>query len=136
MPEITCCYRLKCKKPPVYWIRKMDKSIYHEIPYRSSWWYHLCSKHLKKIIKKAEIEIIALKTERVRKFEYKIFCARSLEIEDHKNWKMFIDWEEIAENLDIDKPITFEVHNALQKYYYDNYLKIKKRLKKIEKIKL
>ena len=108
----------------------MDKSIYYEIPFRSSYWHPLCSKHLKKIIKNAKVEIIELKTERVRKFEHKIFCARDLEIKDHKNWNMFIDWEDIADNLDLDKPITFEVHRALEKHYYNNYLKIKKRLTK------
>ena len=131
--KTTCCHKLKCKKKVEYWIRRMDKSLYHEIPYRSSYWYPLCTKHLKKTInweKKGKIEIIALKTERVRKFEHKIFCGRSLDIKEHKNWKMFIDWEEIANNLDIDKPLTFEVYRALQKHYLNNYLKIKKRLKR------
>jgi hypothetical protein len=107
----------------------MEKSIYHEIPYRSTWWYHLCSKHLKKIIKNPKFEITALKTERVRKFEHRIFCAQYLHQKEHKNWNMFIDWEEIANDLDIDKPLTFEVYRALEKHYYNNYLKIKKRLK-------
>ncbi len=130
LTKTTCCYKLKCKKEVEYWVRRMDKSIYHETSYRSSWWYSLCSKHLKKIIEKAKIEIIALKTERVRKFEHKIFCAQYLHLKEHKRWKMFIDWEEIADKLDIDKPLTFEVYRALQKHYYNNYLKIKKRLKK------
>jgi hypothetical protein len=93
---------------------------------------------LKKAInweKKGKVEIIALKTERVRKFEHKIFCGRSLDIKKHKNWKMFIDWEEIANDLDLDKPLTFEVHNALKKHYYHNYLKIKKRLKANDRFK-
>lgn len=131
MTKTTCCHKLKCKREVEYWVRRMDKSLYNDIPYRSSWWYPLCSKHLKKTInweKKGKIEIIALKTERVRKFEHKIFCGRSLDIKEHKNWKMFIDWEEIANNLDLDKPLTFEVHNALKKHYYNNYLKVKKRL--------
>jgi len=107
----------------------MEKSIDHEISYRSTWWYHLCSKHLKKIIKNPKFEIIALKTERVRQFEHKIFCAQYLHQKEHKNWNMFIDWEEIAKNPDLDKPLTFEVYRALEKHYYNNYLKIKKRLK-------
>ena len=123
MPEITCCYDLKCKKKPEFWVKKKDKTF-------PNYWYPLCSKHLKKIIKNARIEIISLKTERIRKFEHKIFCARDLHIKEHKNWKLFIDWEEITENLDIDKPITFEVHSALEKHYYNNYLKIKKRFSK------
>ena len=131
---MKCCYKLKCKREAEYWIRRMEKSIYHEIPYRSTWWYSLCSKHLKKIIKKAKIVIIALKTERVRKFEHKNFCGRDLDIKKHKNWKMFIDWEEITNNLDLDKPITFEVYRALQKHYYNNYLKIKKRFQLKRKI--
>lgn len=132
LTKTTCCHKLKCKKKVEYWIRRMDKSLYHEIPYRSSWWYPLCSKHLKKAIKwekKGKIEIIALKTERVRKFEHKIFCGRDLNLKKHKNWKMFIDWEEVIEVLDLDTPpFIFDVYRALQKHYYNNYLKIKKRL--------
>ena len=129
---MKCNYKLKCKRKAEYWVRKMDKSIYHEIPYRPSWWYPLCSKHLKKIInweKKGKVEINALKTERVRQFEHRIFCAQYLHQKEHKKWNMFIDWEEIANNLDLDKPLTFEVYRALQKYYYNNYLKIKKRFR-------
>jgi hypothetical protein len=121
---------LKCKKRPKYWVRRMDKSIYHDIPYPSNWWYPLCTKHLKKIIKNSKFEIIALKTERVREFEHKIFCSRDSHITDFKNWKMFIDWEEIASELDVEKPVTLEVYRALQKYYLNNYLKVKKRIEK------
>jgi len=39
-------------------------------------------------------------------------------------------WEEIANNLDMDKPITFEVYRALQKHYLNNYLKVKKRIER------
>lgn len=121
MSETTCCYKLKCKRIPKYWVRK--KEAYN-------FWYPLCLKHFKKIIKNSKIEIIALKTERARKFEHKIFCAQYLNQDKFKNWKGSIDWEEIASELDIDKPITFEVYRALQKHYYNNYLKIKKRINK------
>jgi len=94
---------LKCKRSPKYWVQKMDKTIPYEIPYRSPWWYPLCSKHLKKIIKKSKIEIIALKTERIRKIEVKISCARISDQKSRVNWSMFIDWEEIVTNLEIDK---------------------------------
>jgi len=131
LTKTTCCYKLKCKKEVEYWVRRMDKSIYHEISYRSSWWYSLCSKHLKKIIKNPKFEIIALKTERVRKFEHRIFCGQDLHQREHRNWKVFIDWEGIANNLDLDKPLTFEVHRALEKHYYNNYLKIKRSINEV-----
>lgn len=83
---------------------------------------------MKKILKNSKIEITALKTERVKNFETKIFCARSSYINKFERWKMFIDWEEIASDLDLAKPITFDVYRALQKHYYNNYLKIKKRI--------
>ena len=121
MTEITCCYDLECEKRPVYWVKKKDSFI-------QSYWYPLCLKHFKKILKNSNIEITVLKTERARKIELKIFCARELHQVEFKNWKMFIDWEEIASELDMDKPITFEVYRALQKYYHNNYLKIKKRI--------
>jgi len=121
LTEITCCYDLECEKRPVYWVKKKDSFI-------QSYWYPLCQEHLEIIIENSEIEIIALKTERVRKFEYKIFCSKLSHNSEFENWKMFIDWEEIASELDMDKPITFEVYRALQKYYHNNYLKIKKRI--------
>lgn len=130
MTEITCCYKLECKRSTEYWVRRMDTSIYHDIPYRSNFWHPLCLKHLKKIIKNTKIEIIGLKTERVRRFEYKIFCSRLSHNSKFEKWKMFINWEEIAENLDLDKPITFEVYRALQKHHLNNYLKIKKRIER------
>jgi len=108
----------------------MEKSIYYDIPYPSGCDYPLCLKHLKKVIKKPKFEIIGLKTERVRKFEYKNFCSRLSHNSEFEKWKMFINWEEIAENLDMDKPITFEVHEALEKHYHNNYLKIKNRIER------
>ncbi len=130
MIKQKCCYKLKCKRSPEYWVRRMDKSLYLEIPYPSNWWYPLCLKHLKKIIKNSKIEIIALKTERARKFEHKIICSKLSHNSEFEKWKMFIDWEEITSNLDIEKPITFEVYRALQKHYLNNYLKVKKRIEK------
>lgn len=121
MSESKCCYKLKCKKKTEYWVRKKDKVI---------WWYNLCLKHLKKVIKNTKIEIIGLKTERVRKFEDKIFCAQVLNEPEFRRWKMFIDWEEIANELDMDRPLTFEVYRALEKHYNNNYIKIKNRIEK------
>lgn len=121
MSESKCCYKLKCKRNTVYWVRKKDKVI---------WWYNLCLKHLKKVIKNTKIEIIALKTERVRKFEHYILWSRELHQAEFKRWKMFIDWEEIARELDMEKPLTFEVYRALEKHYYNNYLKIKNLIEK------
>ena len=123
MTDTKCYYKLKCKKPPEYWVRKKDSFI-------PSYWYPLCLKHLKKVIKNTKIKIIALKTERVRKFEHKTFCSRELEQVEFKRWKMFFDWEEIASELKIENPITFEVHRALEKHYQNNYLKIKNRIER------
>ena len=108
----------------------MEKSIYHDISYPSLFWYPLCLKHLKKVIKNSKIEIVSLRTERVRKFEHNIFCSREIGQVEFKRWKMFIDWEEIASELKMDKPLTFEVYRALEKHYQNNYLKIKKRIEK------
>ena len=124
MVGIFCCYDLECKKTPKYWVRRKGKTL-------PNWWYPLCQEHLKIIILDSEIEITGLKTERVRKFEHKIFCARGLAIKEHKNWSMFIDWEGIADTIKIDIPITFEVYRALQKHYYNNYLKIKRRITEV-----
>lgn len=81
-----CCYEIgTCKNEVIAWITKKNDT--------TKFWYPLCKDHLHFIIitKTIEIDLEQLQLERIRQLELRIYDKKKT-----VNWKMFLDWEELA----------------------------------------